>query len=192
MRYESVEEEFESRTAIVTERLRLRPRHAADNVALKALAANPAIAPNLCATIPADGGNPLVIVERRTDRPIGGADHGTTGLGSGVEVALWIGEPDWGRGFATEAAQALIDRVFADPGVNALWCSNRVTNARARRVVEKCGFQLRGTGMVRLPGRGAFPIERYALDRRNWVSLKSWGTARGAGDAGHAPRETAA
>ena len=76
--------------------------------------------------------------------------------------------------------------------VDVVWCSNRVTNARARRVIEKCGFQFRGTGMVRLPGRGAFPIERFALDRRNWMSLKAWGAAHREGVAGDAPRETAA
>lgn len=176
---------------IVTERLHLRPRRAADELALKALSANPAIAPNLCATIASDGGKPLAIVEHGTGRLVGGAEHGLTGLGTGIEVAVWVGEPDWGCGFATEATQGLIDRVFADSGTGMLWCSNRVTNDRARRVIEKCGFQFRGTGMVRLSGRGAFPIERFALDRRIWSSLKAWGAAN-TGERHHAPRETAA
>ena len=58
----------------------------------------------------------------------------------------------------------------------SLWCSNRASNARARRVIEKCGFQFRGTGMVRSPTLfGAFPVERFVLERRNWASLKAWG-----------------
>ena len=182
------EQEREYRTSIVTERLRLRPRHAADDLALAALASNPAIAPNLCATICEDGGKAMVIAERMTGRLIGATEHGETGLGSGLEVSLWIGEPDWGRGFATEAAQALIDHAFAEEAVDVLWCSNRVTNARARRVIEKCAFQFRGSGMVRVPGRGAFPIERFALDRRTWMSLKAWGAANRQGASG----ETAA
>jgi RimJ/RimL family protein N-acetyltransferase len=186
------EQEREFRTSIVTERLRLRPRHAADEIALAALAANPAIAPNLCATICTDGGKATAIVDRISGRLIGGAEHGETGLGSGMEIALWIGEPDWGKGFATEAAQALIDHAFTEEHVDVLWCSNRVTNARARRVIEKCAFQFRGSGMVRLPGRGAFPIERFALDRRNWMSLKAWGAAARGSETRHAPRETAA
>ena len=67
-----------------------------------------------------------------------------------------------------------------------------MSNARARRVIEKCAFQFRGSGMVRLPGRGAFPIERFALDRRTWSSLKSWGAPDRNGSTGDAPRETAA
>ena len=94
-------------------------------------------------------------------------------------------------GYGTEAAQALIDHAFADEAVGALWCSNRVTNARARRVIEKCGFQFRGTGMVRSPTRfGAFPVERFVLDRRNWASLKAWGAPQS--EHGRAERETAA
>jgi len=177
---------------VTTQRLLLRPRRPGEEIAMAALLANPAISPNLCATIPADHGKPLAIVDRLTGRLVGAADHGVTGLGSGIEVTLWIGEPDCGRGYATEAAYGLVDHAFRDESVAVVWCSNRVTNARAHRVIEKCGFQFRGNGMVRLSGRGAFPIERFALDRRNWSSLRSWGAANEPGSRGNAARETAA
>ena len=178
---------------ILTGRLVLRPRRAADELALNALMASPAIAPNLCATIPEDAAEAVAIVERRSARLIGGGAHGVTALGSGVEISLWIGEADWGRGYGTEAAHALIDHAFtATPGAAAIWCSHRATNPRARRVIEKCGFQFRGTGMVRLPGRGAFPIERFALDRGTWMSLKAWGGMAMTGEDSDATRDTAA
>jgi hypothetical protein len=176
--------------SIVTERLHLRLRRPADDLAMNALAANPAIAPSLCSTI--DRGIGLAVVEGNTGRIVGGASYGGTGLGSGVEISVWIGEPDWGEGYATEAAQGLIDRVFCEnPATAMVWCSNRAANDRARRVIEKCGFQYRGTGMVRLPGRGAFPIERFALDRGAWESLKAWGAGHREGRH-RAPCETAA
>ncbi len=78
------------------------------------------------------------------------------------------------------------------PGVTTLWCSNRATNPRARRVIEKCGFQFRGAGMMSLPGRGAVPIERFILDRRTWASLKAWGGDRLYGGRGDGYGETAA
>ena len=97
-----------------------------------------------------------------------------------IEVATWIGEAFWGRGYATEATQAVVDLAFADTGATAVWCSNRVSNSRARRVIEKCGFQFRETGMVRSPvSLGAIPVERYVLERRNWASLKSWASGTG-------------
>lgn len=185
------EEAYEYRKPTGTERLVLRARWAEDDIALNALAANPAIALNLCATLTECEERSLSIVERHSGRLVGGAGYGTTGLGSGIEVMLWIGEPDWGRGLGTEAAHALIDLAFAEK-FDVLWCSNRVTNARARRVIEKCGFQFRGSGMVRVPARGAFPIERFALDRRTWASLKGWGAAHRTGGTDDAPRETAA
>jgi GNAT superfamily N-acetyltransferase len=161
--------------AFTTPRLALRPRLPGDALAVNALAANPAVALNLCATIREGEGQAFVVEEGRTARIVGAASHGPTGLGSGTEVAVWIGEPYWQQGYATEAMQALVDHAFADGAAGAVWCANRVTNPRARHVIEKCGFQYRGSGMVCLPGRGAFPIERFALERVAWRSLKAWG-----------------
>lgn len=182
----------ESELLTTTPRLAVRARKPEDAIVMRALAANPAIAPNLCATIPPGGDGTFAIVERSSERIVGGAALGGGGLGTGIEVTLWIGEPDWGRGYGTEAAHALIDHVFADADVAALWCSNRATNPRARRVIEKCGFQYRGAGMMSLPGRGAIPIERFILDRGTWTSLKAWGGDRLHGAMEDGPRETAA
>jgi RimJ/RimL family protein N-acetyltransferase len=160
--------------------------------AMSALSADQAVAENLCTAISLSRGNAFAITERSDNAIVGCAGYGPTeDRPATVEVGLWIGAPWWGRGYGTEAAQALIDRAFADGRVNALWCSTRVTNARARRVIEKCGFQFRGTGMVRSPTRfGAFPVERFVLDRRNWASLKAWGTPQP--DRGRTERDTAA
>lgn len=92
------------------------------------------------------------------------------------EVGIWIGEPFAGKGFATEALHALIDFGFAAEATQQLWGVCRVTNGRARRVIEKCGFQFRESGMARsVVLRGAVAVERFVLERRNWASLKAWG-----------------
>ena len=178
-------------TGIATGRLWLRPVKPADEPALGLMAAALAVAANRCATIAQEGDLPLSIVVAATGDLIGAANCGPSGLGTGVEVTLWIAEPWWGRGFGTEAAQGLIDHAFLNAAVDAVWCLNRVTNPRGRRVIERCGFQFRGAGMVRLPARGAFPIERFGLDRRSWTSLKAWG-ARNTRERDLASRETAA
>jgi RimJ/RimL family protein N-acetyltransferase len=104
-----------------------------------------------------------------------------------VEFSVCIDEAEWGAGYGTEATQALVDVAFADPEVTEIWASVRVTNARARRVYEKCGFQPRGTGMARASAAsGAFPVERIVLNRRDWTSLKAWGAAHD--DGGHQRR----
>jgi RimJ/RimL family protein N-acetyltransferase len=182
---------------IVTRRLLLRPPDSRDQAAIAALAANRRIAENLAAA-PGEGAGAhcatFAIVERATNAVIGATARGP-GAGSpgSVEIASWVGEPYWGRGCATEASQALIDSIFADPRVTSVGCSNRASNHRARRVIEKCGFQFTGTGMVRSPAlRGAVPIERFILERRNWKSLKDWGADGRTMEAGDAPRDNAA
>lgn len=92
----------------------------------------------------------------------------------GVELGYWVGEPYWRRGFATEAAHALVDLAFKATGVNVLHVSTRVINPASRRVIHKCGFQYAGQGMVNSLSAGQVPVERYRLDRRTWASLRSW------------------
>ncbi len=55
-----------------------------------------------------------------------------------------IGEPYWGKGIMTEAAKAVINAAFNEIPVNVISCSCYTTNARSRRVIEKCGFEYEG------------------------------------------------
>lgn len=95
-------------------------------------------------------------------------------------VGYWVGRPFWGRGYATEATQALVDLAFGTLGADAVAATARVTNGSSRRVLEKCGFQFAGQGMgPSLFHRGMVPIDRFRLDRSIWLSLKNW-ASRGA------------
>jgi RimJ/RimL family protein N-acetyltransferase len=92
----------------------------------------------------------------------------------GLELGYWIGEPYWKRGYATEAAHALVDLAFRSTGIQVLHVSVRVINPASRRVIHKCGFQYAGQGMMNSIVAGQVPIERYRLDRKTWESLRSW------------------
>lgn len=167
---------------VITSRLMLKPPNDDERDLIVALAAHPVVARNIAAA-PGDywraGGRSLAVVSRSIRTTIGITGYGPMADRRGaVEVSTWIGEPYWERGYATEATQAIIDIAFVETGIDALWCANRVSNNRARRVIEKCGFQFRETGMTRSPvTMGAVPVERFVLERRNWASLKSWGAA---------------
>jgi RimJ/RimL family protein N-acetyltransferase len=177
----------------MTSRLLMKAADARHSDTLNGLAANPRVAENL-AVRPANAprGGAYAVLERGRDAAIGLAAFGAMmERRDMIEIAVWIGEPYWGRGFATEATQALIDHAFQDGKLNIVWCSSRVRNTRARRVIEKCGFQFRDTGMMRAVG-GAIPVERFILERRNWQSLKAWGARNGAMEDGDAPRDNAA
>ena len=96
-----------------------------------------------------------------------------------LEIGYWLGEPHWNRGYATEAAHALIDMAFRTRDIAHIDARCRVTNIASRRVIQKCGFQFQGSGMVAsLAMGGMMPVEWYRLDRKTWMSLKSWGEMR--------------
>ena len=97
-----------------------------------------------------------------------------------VEIGYWLGEPYWNQGYTTEAAHALIDMVFRTrENVAQIDARCRVTNVASRRVVQKCGFQFQGSGLAASLALGStVPVEWYRLDRKTWISLRSWGGMR--------------
>jgi RimJ/RimL family protein N-acetyltransferase len=96
-----------------------------------------------------------------------------------AEIGYWLGVPFWGRGYATEAARALIDHAFGELGHDALVSGARVSNPASRRVLEKCGFQWTGVGLYRIRAiSSSAPFDRFRLDRGLWASLKTWGRAK--------------
>jgi RimJ/RimL family protein N-acetyltransferase len=99
--------------------------------------------------------------------------------GKTLEMGYWLGERYWNNGYTTEAAHALIDMAFRTRDIEQIDARCRVTNIASRRVIQKCGFQLQGSGMVgSLALGGMVPVEWYRLDRKTWVSLRSWGDMR--------------
>jgi RimJ/RimL family protein N-acetyltransferase len=95
------------------------------------------------------------------------------------EIGYWLGAKFWGKGYATEAVRAVIDHVFTDSDCEAIHSAARVTNPASRRVLEKCGFQWTGAGLLRIRAlASSAPIDRFRLDRGLWASLKSWGNTR--------------
>jgi RimJ/RimL family protein N-acetyltransferase len=99
--------------------------------------------------------------------------------GKTPEIGYWLGVPFWGRGYATEAARALIDHAFTALGHEHLVSGARVSNPASRRVLEKCGFQWTGVGLYRIRSiASSAPIDRFRLDRGLWASLRNWGRVR--------------
>jgi len=72
-----------------------------------------------------------------------GSVAGVTGLtldrGEFPELGYWLGEPFWGKGYATEAARGLAEAVRA-AGIEALRARALAGNDGSRRVLGKLGF----------------------------------------------------
>ena len=176
---------------LVTERLVLRPPHEDDIPELAQLANNRRVAEMLSRMPhPYSEADAAAFVRGSRSRDRSGCHYAVALAGSGafigcagldnreygLELGYWIGESYWGRGYATEVAHALVDLAFRATNIDRLNVSCRVINDASRRVIHKCGFQYVGQGMMDSVVAGKVPVERYRLDRRTWVSLRSWGS----------------
>lgn len=160
-----------------TERLVLRPAAPADARRLGPLMRDPGVArmlsglPLMQPDIGTEGF--LLIHQARAPLKQGGVlaidlpGEGAIGLcgvegqpDGGGEVSYWIGRPYWGRGFATEAAQALA-RMAGQALRGPLRGGHFIDNPASGRVLEKAGFVY--TGEV---------VERYSLARRERAALR--------------------
>ena len=90
------------------------------------------------------------------------------------EIGHWLGIAFWGKGYATEAARAVIDYAFDNVHSNVLHAGARVNNPASRRVLEKCGFQWTGVGLYRIRSlASSAPFDRFHLDRGRWAIARA-------------------
>lgn len=91
---------------------------------------------------------------------------GTIGLHTGqtpCEIGYWIGEPYWGRGYATEATAALATAALAATPV--LHAKARAENAASRAVLEKTGFWKIAERIADCGPHQGVPVVTYSLER---------------------------
>jgi len=63
-----------------------------------------------------------------------------------AELGYWIGKPYWGRGYATEAAGAVMAYGFTRAGVRRFICKHLAENPASASVIRKLGFRFVGNG----------------------------------------------
>lgn len=169
-------------TTLVTDRLALRPPRAADAGTIVRELGNfsvsrwtgrvpypygPADAEAFlahCTALPADA---LVLAITRDDAPIGviGIEHD--------ELGYWLAEPHWGKGYATEAARAVVDHAFDAMGLAQLVASYHIGNAASRRILLGLGFVEVGEGTAFSKARQAeVPHMKLRLTRAAWSDAK--------------------
>ena len=184
-------EDDDRRLVLRTGRLTLRAARHDDVRTIVALANNPLVAENLSSMPhPYSESDAMAWIERPERR--GAATrfvvlHGHLVVGAAgcgkldaeadfPDLGYWIGQPYWGCGFGTEAAQAVIDHVFATTAFRQILGGCRVANRGSRRVLQKCGFQYLGDDMIQSRFfASAVAVHRFRLERSIWESLKAWG-----------------
>ena len=111
----------------------------------------------LAITLRSDGtlvGSIALVVEREHDR---------------AELGYVVGVAYWGRGYATEAARALIAHGFAALGLNRVYAFCFTRNPASRRVLEKLGMTHEGTRRAHTLKWGEYlDDEFYGILRDEW------------------------
>jgi RimJ/RimL family protein N-acetyltransferase len=85
--------------------------------------------PALLMTLPGKSGAPV----------IGGIGYGPRDEHDELELGYWIARPFWGRGYASEAANALVEHARM-VGVKRLDAGHFADNPASGRVLQKAGF----------------------------------------------------
>lgn len=84
------------------------------------------------------------------------------------ELGYWLSPNRWGRGYACEAATALIDRHFTSDAA-CVFSSHNPSNGRSQRVLDRLGFQHTGEVTRKNPRTGAsMTMVTRRLDREMW------------------------
>lgn len=161
---------------LVSERLRLRPFVADDAEELAALAGTPEIADtmlewpqpfsvaNARSTIAAQAAlyqasRAIHLAIERRDRAglLGGIDlSALDNPHRCAELRFWISEPEWGHGFATEAARGVLRFGFDELRLHRIDAMHLVRSEAAGAVLRKVGMRREGILRERVRKSGRF------------------------------------
>lgn len=146
-----------------TPRLLLRPFDLADAPAVQRLAGEREIA-STTSTIPHpypdgaaeewiashtemranDEATIFAVTLRASAELLGACGLHTRQAGATAELGYWIGKPFWGRGYATEAARAVLSYGFDTLGFHRVFAMAYSRNPTSSRVLEKVGMRWEG------------------------------------------------
>lgn len=87
-----------------------------------------------------------------------------------AELGFWIAIECWGKGYATEAARAVLAFGFEQLGLNRIYAHYMVRNPASGRVLAKLGMQRKGLLRQRVRKWGLFEdVVPLAILREEWT-----------------------
>jgi RimJ/RimL family protein N-acetyltransferase len=186
--YQDLDLSYDS-PVLLTERLVLRPPHMED-VAELAMIANDRRIAEMTSRMPypysisdarkflascvrgEHDGYIYAITLAETGRLIGTCGLEKRQRTGGFEIGFWLGTEYWGSGYATEAANALVDQAFRATSAERVYALCRTINTPSRNVILKSGFSFVGLDEIDSVSAGRVPVERYVLGRQTWLERK--------------------
>lgn len=87
-----------------------------------------------------------------------------------AELGYWVGRPFWNRGYATEAAIAVLAFGFDELQLNRIHAAHLARNPSSGRVMEKSGMLLEGTARQGAIKWGKYEdLVSYGLLLEDWL-----------------------
>ena len=118
----------------------------------------------------------LAIARKEDDRVIGLLSLVSNGALQG-EIGWALGVEHRGRGYATEAARALMDYVFDTLGYHRVFAGTVYTNVRSWKLMERLGMRkeahFRKAHVPANPGGEWIDTVRYAVLAEDWPTERS-------------------
>ena len=111
----------------------------------------------------------LAISLRTDGRQIGGIGLTVDAQHQHAELGYWLGVPYWGKGYATEAARAMLRYGFCDLGLHRIFASHFKHNPASGNILRKLGMRYEGCQREHLRKWDQFgDSELYGLLRKEW------------------------
>ncbi len=118
----------------------------------------------------------LGIVLRERDTLCGGVGLRIEPDHRRAELGYWVGVPYWGKGYATEAARAVVKYGLGTLGLHRIFASHFANNPASARVLRKIGMRHEGS------------LRAHVLKWGEFLDLEMYGIL--APDAEHTPTTT--
>ncbi|MCA9731159.1 MAG: GNAT family N-acetyltransferase [Deferribacteres bacterium] len=86
-----------------------------------------------------------------------------------AEIGYWIGHDFWNKGFATEAARAMVEFGFGKMALHRIYAHFMVHNPASGKVMKKLGMQFDGIMREHVKKDGEFiDLHLYSILRKEW------------------------
>jgi RimJ/RimL family protein N-acetyltransferase len=115
-----------------------------------------------------------LIVDPATDQPVGDLAVHLSWQGHTAEVGYTLARSQWGRGYATEALDALLQYLFEEQDITRAFGMLHPANRASAMVLERCGFLFEGHTRSSFWLDGEVSDDHiYGLLRPDWETWRS-------------------
>lgn len=115
----------------------------------------------------------LAITLRTDGRLMGGVGLRLNSAHRHAELGYWLGVPYWRKGYATEAARAMLRYGFENLDLHRIFATHFKSNPASGNILKKIGMRYEGCQREHVLKWGQFVnSEMYGILRREWESHK--------------------